>query len=130
MPFNADDRTALAGQTAYLVVFNAGDGVAPDMSAFVDDISLLVDFPAPIATITPAVGPPGTTFLLTGKFNTPYGWVDICFSPCSLDNYITTVDADAAGDIAAFLEASADIACPARIRSRPPISATARPRRS
>ena len=52
------------------------------MSAFVDDISLLVDFPAPTATITPAAGPPGTTFLLTGN-KTPYGWVDICFSPCS-----------------------------------------------
>ena len=80
------------------------------MSAFVDDISLLVDFPSPTAAITPAAGPPGTTFLLTGKYNTPYGWVDICFSPCSPDNYITTVYADAAGDIAAFLDASADIA--------------------
>ncbi len=110
LPFSADDRAALAGQTAYLIVFNEGNGVAPNMSTFVDDISLLVDFPSPTATITPAAGPPGTTFLLTGKFNTPYGWVDICISPCSPDNYITTAYADAGGDIAAFLDASADIA--------------------
>ncbi len=110
LPFNAADRAALAGQTAYLMVFNDGNGVAPDMSAFVDDVSLLVDFPSPAATITPASGPPGTTFLLTGKYNTPYGWVDICISPCSQDNYITTVYADAAGDIAAYLIASDDIA--------------------
>ena len=110
LTFSADDRASLAGQTAYLAVFTAGDGAEPHMSAFVDDISLVVDFPSPAATITPASGPSGTTFLLTGKYNVPYGWVDICVSPCTADNYITTVYADAAGDIAAFLYSSTDIA--------------------
>ena len=110
LTFDAAARAALAGQTAYLAVYNYGDGVAPDMSAFVDDISLLVDYPSPTATITPSSGPPGTTFLLTGKNNVSYGWVDVCISPCTQDNYITTVYADAAGDIAAFLDASVDIA--------------------
>ena len=110
LTFDAADRAALAGQSAYLVVFTWGDGVAPHMSAFVDDIALLVDFPSPTATIAPAAGPPGTTFLLTGKYNVPYGWVDICESPCTFDSYITTVFADAAGDIAAFLYSSPSIA--------------------
>ncbi|MBE2236847.1 MAG: S8 family serine peptidase [Caldilineaceae bacterium] len=110
LTFSAADRAALAGKTAYLVVFTDGDGVAPHMSAFVDDIVLIVDFPTPTAAITPAVGPPGTTFLLTGKYNVPYGWVDICISPCTYDNYITTVYADAAGSIAAFLYSSTSIA--------------------
>ena len=110
LTFSAADRASLAGQTAYLAVFTAGDGAEPHMSAFVDDISLVVDFPSPAATITPASGPAGTTFLLTGKYNVPYGWVDICVSPCTADNYITTVYADAAGDIAAFLYSSTDIA--------------------
>jgi subtilisin family serine protease len=109
LDFSAADRSALAGQTAYLVVFTQGDASVPHMSGFVDNISLLVDFPAPQAVITPAVGPPGTTFLLTGQYNVPYGAVDICNSPCSDDNYITTVYADASGDIAAFLEASSNI---------------------
>ncbi|MBK8798846.1 MAG: S8 family serine peptidase [Anaerolineales bacterium] len=109
--FDATDLAALAGETAYLVVFTDGDGVLPHMSAFVDDIVLVVDFPTPTAAITPAVGPPGTTFLLTGKYNVPYGWVDICISPCTIDdNYITTVYADAAGSIAAFLYSSTSIA--------------------
>lgn len=108
--FSAADRAALAGQTAYLVVFTDGDGVAPHMSAFVDDISLIVDFPQPEAAITPNVGPPGTTFLLTGKYNVPYGWVNICISPCTPNNYITTVYADATGAIAAYLTASTSIA--------------------
>jgi hypothetical protein len=47
---------------------------------------------------------------LTGKYNVPYGWVDICISPCSFDNYLTTVYADAAGNIAAYLYTSTDIA--------------------
>lgn len=107
LTFDAADRASLAGQTAYLVVYTFGDGVAPHMSAFVDDIVLVVDFPSPTATITPAAGPPGTTFLLTGKYNVPYGWVDICISPCTNNNYIKTVYADAAGDIAAFIYSSA-----------------------
>ena len=110
LTFNAADRAALAGQTAYLIVFNEGNGIAPDMSAFLDDVSLLVDFRSPTAAITPAAGPPGTTFLLTGKYNTPYGWVEICISPCSDKDYITTVYADGAGDIAAYLIAAEDIA--------------------
>ena len=53
LTFSAADRTSLAGQTAYLAVFTAGDGVEPHMSAFVDDISPAIDFPSPAATITP-----------------------------------------------------------------------------
>jgi hypothetical protein len=109
LTFGAADRASLAGQTAYLAVFTDGNGVEPHMSAFVDDIALVIDFPSPTATITPVAGPPGTTFLLTGKYNVPYGWVDICISPCSFDSYITTVYADAAGNIAAFLFTSANI---------------------
>ncbi|MFO7634472.1 MAG: S8 family serine peptidase [Caldilinea sp.] len=107
--FDQTDRADLAGQTAYLAVFTIGDGVEPHMSAFVDDIVLIIDFAPVTAAITPSAGPPGTTFLLTGKHNVPYGWVDICISPCSLANYITTVWADAAGDIAAFLYSSESI---------------------
>jgi subtilisin family serine protease len=108
--FDAADRAALAGQAAYFVVFMDGDSVEPHMSAFVDDIVLIVDFPSVTASITPSAGPPGTTFLLTGKYNVPYGWVDICISPCSNATYITTAWADAAGDIAAFLRSSESIA--------------------
>ena len=108
--FSADDRAALAGQTAYLVVFTEGDGIEPHLSGFVDNIILVVDFPSPTATITPAAGPPGTTFLLTGKYNVPYGWVDVCLSPCTQANYLTTVYADGAGSIAAFLYSTTGIA--------------------
>jgi hypothetical protein len=107
---SADDRAALAGQTAYLVVFTEGDGVEPHLSGFVDDIILVVDFPSPTATITPAAGPPGATFVLTGKYNVPYGWVDVCLSPCTEANYLTTVYADGAGNIAAFLYSTTGIA--------------------
>ncbi|HRW49789.1 MAG TPA: S8 family serine peptidase [Caldilinea sp.] len=110
LTFDAADRAALAGQSAYLVVFTWGDGVAPHMSAYVDDIVLIVDFPSPTASVVPAAGPPGTTFLLTGKYNVPYSWVDICESPCTFDSYITTVYADAAGDIAAYLYSPTNIA--------------------
>lgn len=110
LEFDAAARAALAGQAAYFVVFTDGDGVEPHMSAFVDDIVLIVDFPSVTASITPSAGPPGTTFLLTGKYNVPYGWVDICISPCSSATYITTAWADAAGDIAAFLRSSESIA--------------------
>ncbi len=111
LTFDAADRAALAGQSAYLVVYTWGDGVAPHMSAYVDDIVLVVDFPSPTASVVPTAGPPGTTFLLTGKYNVPYSWVDICESPCTVaSNYITTVYADAAGDIAAYLYSSTSIA--------------------
>ncbi|MCB0147960.1 MAG: hypothetical protein KDE01_09945, partial [Caldilineaceae bacterium] len=110
LTFDAADRAALAGQSAYLVVYTWGDGVAPHMSAYVDDIVLIVDFPSPTASVAPAAGPPGTTFLLTGKYNVPYSWVDICESPCTFDSYITTVYADAAGDIAAYLYSTTSIA--------------------
>lgn len=108
--FTSADRAALAGQTAYLVLFTDGDAVLPHMSAFVDDIVLTVDLPTPTATMTPAAGPPGTTFLLTGQYNVPYGWVDICQGPCTFDSYLGTVYADAAGDIAVLLYTEPDIA--------------------
>ena len=110
LTFDAADRAALAGQTAYLAVFTDGDAALPHMSAFVDDIVLTVDLPTPTATMTPAAGPPGTTFLLTGEYNVPYGWVDVCQGPCTFDSYLGTVYADAAGDIAVLLDTEPDIA--------------------
>lgn len=79
------------------------------MSAFVDDIGLFIDFPDVTAAALPAAGPPGTKFLLTGQYNVPYGWVDICFDPCSEESYIKSAYADARGDIAIFLYSSSTI---------------------
>lgn len=101
--FKPADLTDLAGQTGYLVLFNLGDGVEPHLSAIIDNIELAIDFPDVTLTATPNAGPPGTTFLLTGKYNVPYGPIDICISPCSQTNYIKTVYADERGDMAAYL---------------------------
>lgn len=105
--FSPGELAALAGQTGYLVIYNEGDGVEPHLSAIVDNVSLVVDFPDVTLESTPTAGPPGTTFLLTGKYNVPYGLVDICLQPCNLINYIDTVYADARGDIAAYIYSSA-----------------------
>ncbi len=107
--FNTEDKQALADTTAYLVAYTAGDAVEPHMSAFVDDIGLFIDFPDVTLTALPDAGPPGTKFLLTGQYNVPYGWVDICFDPCSEESYINSAYADARGDIAMFLYASSTI---------------------
>ena len=105
--FSAADLADLAGQTGYLILYNEGDGVEPHLSAIVDNIALVVDFAEVTLESTPTAGPPGTTFLLTGKNNVPYGPVDICFDPCNNSNYIHTVYADHRGDIAAYLYSSA-----------------------
>lgn len=107
--FTAADKTALAGETTYLVVYTYGDAAEPHMSAFVDDIALYIDFPDVTATALPSSGPPGSKFLLVGQYNVPYGWVDICLDPCNNDNYIKTAYADARGDIAIFLYTSKTI---------------------
>ncbi|MEZ4714001.1 MAG: S8 family serine peptidase [Caldilineaceae bacterium] len=104
--FNESDKGSLAGQTAYLAIYTTGDAAEPHMSAFVDDIVLPVDFPDVTATAIPQSGPAGTTFLITGQYNVPYGWVDLCINPCSTENYISTVYADARGDINAYLHSS------------------------
>ena len=101
--FSAAELADLAGQTGYLILYNEGDGVEPHLSAIVDNIALVMDFPDVTLESTPAAGPPGTTFLLTGKYNVPYGWVDVCVQPCSQVNYIDTVYADGRGDIAAYI---------------------------
>jgi subtilisin family serine protease len=106
-PFSAAELADLAGQTGYLVLYNEGDGAEPHLSAIVDNISLVIDFPDVTLESTPTAGPPGTTFVLTGKYNVPYGPVDICIQPCSQDSYIKTVYADDRGEIAAFVYSSA-----------------------
>ncbi|RIK44518.1 MAG: hypothetical protein DCC55_02310 [Chloroflexi bacterium] len=106
-PFSAAELADLAGQTGYLVLYNEGDGQEPHLSAIVDNIALVIDFPNVTLESTPTSGPPGTTFLLTGKYNVPYGWVDICTEPCSQNTYIKTVYADDRGEIAAFVYSSA-----------------------
>lgn len=103
LTFTTADKAALAGATAYLVVYTAGDAAEPHMSAFVDDIELVVDFPDVTASTIPSSGPPGSKFLLVGQYNVPYGWVNICLNPCNNDTYIKTAYADARGDIAIFL---------------------------
>jgi subtilisin family serine protease len=103
LTFSTTNKATLAGQTAYLVVYTYGDAAEPHMSAFVDDIVLIIDFPDVTATAIPSSGPPGSKFLLVGQYNVPYGWVDICLDPCNDDNYIKTAYADARGDIAIFL---------------------------
>lgn len=107
LEFSAAELATLAGQTGYLVLYNEGNGVEPHLSAIVDNIALVIDFPDVTLESTPSAGPPGTTFLLTGKYNVPYGWVDVCVEPCSLANYIDTVYADSRGDIAAFVYSTA-----------------------
>lgn len=60
--FSAAELTDLAGQTGYLVLYSEGDGVEPHLSAIVDDIALIIDFPDVTLEGTPTAGPPGTTF--------------------------------------------------------------------
>ena len=104
--FSPAELADLAGQTGYLILYNEGNGAEPHLSAIVDNIALVVDFPEVTLESTPTAGPPGTTFLLTGKYNVPYGPVDICIQPCNQSNYIDTVYADAQGNIAAYVNSS------------------------
>ncbi len=108
--FTASDLQSLAGESGYLVLYNISDGEEPHQSAIVDNIGLDIDFPDVALFTVPSAGPPGTTFLLVGKYNTPYGYVDICDNPCNADNYIDTVYADGSGNVAAFLYSGKSIA--------------------
>ncbi len=100
-------KSQLQGQTGYLVLYTRGNGQTPHMSTFVDDVVLSIDFANPTLSSTPTTAPAGTTFLLTGKNNTPYGFVDVCLSPCSTTgNYLGTVYADGKGNVAAYLRTS------------------------
>lgn len=106
--FTAAEKAALAGQTGYLVMAMFGDASEPHLSTYVDNIVLAIDFDDVTLTATPSAGPPGTTFLLTGSNNVPYGSVDVCMTACnSTENYLGTVYADARGDVAAYLRTSA-----------------------
>jgi hypothetical protein len=103
--FTASQKRALAGQTGYLTLFNSGDGETPHMSAFVDNITFAVDFPNVTLSAAPTSGPPGTTFLLSGSNNVPYGEVNVCVDSCnSAANQLGSVYADDRGDILAYLE--------------------------
>src|SRR5690606_5786677 len=64
--FTAAELDDLAGQTGYLVLYNEGDGLEPHLSAIVDNIGLVIDFPDVTLESMPTAGPPGTTFLLRG----------------------------------------------------------------
>jgi hypothetical protein len=108
--FTAAELADLAGQSGYLVLYNLSDGVEPHLSAIVDDIVLVIDFPDLTLESTPAAGPPGTTFLLVSQYNVPYGPIDICVKPCSQQNYIKTVYADDQGTMTAFLYSQPTIA--------------------
>lgn len=108
--FTPAELATLVGQTGYLVLYTISDGVEPNMSAFVDDIALYYDLPNVEATILPQSGPPGTTFLLTGKYNSPYLQVDVCIRPCSQETYIKSAYADAQGTVAIYLYSANDIA--------------------
>ena len=102
--FTAPQLAELAGQSGYVVLFIQGDAAEPHMSAIVDDIVFAIDFPDPTLAATPNTGPAGTTFLLTGQYNTPYGEVAICDDACnSPADVIGVVYADGAGDLAAYL---------------------------
>lgn len=109
--FSPAERAALAGQTGYLYLFTSGDGLVPHMSAFVDDVSLIIDFPPVSLRAVPASGPPGMSFLLTGANNVPYGAVQICRNNCgSNENVLATVYADARGDVQVMVRTSTSIA--------------------
>lgn len=73
------------------------------MSTFIDEIEFYIDYPDPTLSSLPTSGPAGTTFLLNGTNNTPYSAIDICVSACDFDGYITTVYADAQGDVYAYI---------------------------
>jgi subtilisin family serine protease len=107
---NSGQRQALAGQTGYLNVLTIGDQVLPHMSAFVDDILLVIDFPSVTLESVPGSGPAGTTFLLAGSNNVPYGPVDVCVNACNSNaDVLGSVYADARGDIKAYLSTTPEI---------------------
>ncbi len=102
--FAPAELQTLQGQTGYLVLYIEGDSLLPHMSTFVDDIELKIDFPDVTLSSTPAQGPAGTTFLLTGKNNLPYSPVDICLNTCNdTDNRLGTLYADAQGTVIGYL---------------------------
>ncbi|MBV7339525.1 IPT/TIG domain-containing protein [Chloroflexi bacterium TSY] len=108
--FDADALSSLAGKTAFLVLYTLNNGAMPHMSAFVDDIVLIVDYPDVSLLGAPESGPPGTTFLLRSQYNVPYGWVDVCVQSCgNANNHLKTVYADAAGDVLFTLETTAQV---------------------
>ncbi len=97
---SAARRELLAGETGYLALFTVGDGLLPHMSAFVDDVALRIDYPDVTLDALPATGPAGTTFLLAGEYNVPYGPVEVCLTPCGpAENAFGTAYADARGDL-------------------------------
>lgn len=103
-PLNAAQVALLEGETGYLMFFTRGDGVAPHMSAFIDNVAFLIDFPDVTLSAVPSSGPAGTTFLLTGSNNVPYGEVEFCEESC--DNGTLNSEpiyADARGDVLAYL---------------------------
>lgn len=103
-PFTPIELQALQGQTGYLVLYIEGDNLLPHMSTFVDDIDLKIDFPDVTLTSTPAQGPAGTTFLLTGKNNLPYSPVDICLITCAdAANRLGTLYANAQGTVIGYV---------------------------
>ena len=105
--FNETERNALRGQTGYLVLFNIGDGQSPHLSTFVDDVVLVIDFADVTLEAVPSAGPAGTTFLLTGSNNIPYGEVEFCQQSCNdPNNSLGFVFADARGDVVAYLPTS------------------------
>jgi subtilisin family serine protease len=102
--FSAAEVAALEGQTGYLALYTDGDAEEPHMSAFVDNVDLIVDFPPVTLTSTPSAGPAGTVFLLSGSNHVPYGEVVICSPNCDASNgYIGSVYADDRGDALAYL---------------------------
>ncbi|MEM8532696.1 MAG: S8 family serine peptidase [Chloroflexota bacterium] len=108
--FDEAERNALRGQTGYLVLFNIGDGQSPHLSTFVDDVTLAIDFADVTLEATPSAGPAGTTFLLTGSNNVPYGEVEFCQQSCNdPNNSLGFVFADARGDVVAYLPTSETI---------------------
>lgn len=103
--FTPQELATLAGESGYIALYTVANGVLPHTSALVDDVVFALDLPTPTAASTPGAGPAGTRFLLTSKYNVPYGSVDVCIAPCSTPaNIITTVYADAYGSAAAYLQ--------------------------
>ena len=110
--FTAAEKQLLAGKSGYLMLYTEGDGELPHMSTYVDNVELVVDFPPVTVSAAPNQGPPGTRFLIKGSNNVPYGQVDVCASSCGTPaNTLTSVYADARGDLLAYVTAS-DTATP------------------
>ncbi|MBX3001658.1 MAG: S8 family serine peptidase [Caldilineaceae bacterium] len=108
--FTPTELANLAGQSGYIVLYTLADGELPHMSAIVDDIIFAIDFPNPTLDATPNAGPAGTTFLLTGQYNQPWGEVAICAGTCAnQNNLLGVVYADAVGDLAAYLPTPTDL---------------------